>query len=611
MAVAVTWTNTVFVNTNGSSISKSTGGAAWNAGAVSNESFTGDGYVQFSTSENDTAKMGGLSNGDADQSYTDIDFAFYLAANGQAYVYEGGVYRASVGPYVANDVFRVAVVSGEVRYYINGQQVYTSGGTPTEPLVLDTSIYTGNATITNGDVTVGAPPTFWQNLVGVNEGAMSITKTGASGWNAGASSQGTINETGYAQFSPGATNTAQMAGLSNGDTDTSYQDIDFAVYMAANGSFFIFEGGASRGSFGTYQAGDTFRVSVSAAGTVTYSRNGTVFYTSTGTPTFPLRVDTSQFTPGAVLNSVSIARFWQNIVGVSTAGAGLTKTGAVGWNAGASSSVSIAGDGYMEFTTAETNTYKMAGLSNGDTDQNYTDIDYAVYLGGGGNVYVYENGAYRGVFGTYNVGDVFRVQVVSGVVTYYRNGLLFYTSGGTPTSPLRVDTALFTNGATINGVTIADGTPTVGWQNLANVSVNGSSLTKTVYTGWNGGASTTNTIAANGYVEFTTAEANTAKMAGLSNGDTDASYQDIDFAFYLGANGVVYIYEGGALRATIGAYQAGDTFRVQNTGGTITYLQNANVVYTSGGTPTSPLRLDTSLFTIGATINNVTLVPTM
>ncbi|HKO60049.1 MAG TPA: hypothetical protein VJV03_02725, partial [Pyrinomonadaceae bacterium] len=58
-----------------------------------------------------------------------------------------------------------------------------------------------------------------------------------------------------------------------------------------------------------------------------------------------------------------------------------TKTAAAGWgNAGASSTQSIAsGDGYVETTISESNKYRMIGLSNGDSHQNYNDIDFAFY----------------------------------------------------------------------------------------------------------------------------------------------------------------------------------------------------------------------------------------
>ena len=60
----------------------------------------------------------------------------------------------------------------------------------------------------------------------------------------------------------------------------------------------------------------------------------------------------------------------------------LIKTAAAAWdNAGASSSQSFTGAGYVETVVGEWNTYRMIGLSDADTDAWYTTLDYAVHLG--------------------------------------------------------------------------------------------------------------------------------------------------------------------------------------------------------------------------------------
>jgi hypothetical protein len=138
-------------------------------------------------------------------------------------------------------------------------------------------------------------------------------------------------------------------------------------------------------------------------------------------------------------------------------GSTLTKTAGGGWgNAGAISTKSLAsGDGGVEFFVTETNTYRMLGLSNGDSNYSYEDIDFALYLQENATVQVYEKGVRRGTFGTYAVGDRLQVAVASGVVTYHRNGTLLYTSSQAPTYPLLVDTALFTTNATLQDAGLA------------------------------------------------------------------------------------------------------------------------------------------------------------
>lgn len=148
---------------------------------------------------------------------------------------------------------------------------------------------------------------------------------------------------------------------------------------------------------------------------------------------------------------------WQNVVGCTATGNNLAKTAASGWgNAGASSVQTIAANGYMELTASEATRSRMIGLSNGDANQTYQEIDFAVYLNGSGELFAYESGSNKGQVGTYVAGDKVRVAVNDGVVTYWQNGNLLYTSQSTPTLPLLVDTALYTALVTIRSVVICN-----------------------------------------------------------------------------------------------------------------------------------------------------------
>ena len=151
---------------------------------------------------------------------------------------------------------------------------------------------------------------------------------------------------------------------------------------------------------------------------------------------------------------------WTAAVGVTDDGEGtLTKTATNGWgNGGAISTQQIIGNGYVEFTAIQTSVARLIGLSNGDTNQDYSDIDFAVELLNDATVAVYEGGTSKGAYGTYAQGDVFRVGVTNGVVRYYKNGTAFYVSSGTPTFPLIVDSAIFNQGGKLaNAMVQADG----------------------------------------------------------------------------------------------------------------------------------------------------------
>jgi hypothetical protein len=173
-------------------------------------------------------------------------------------------------------------------------------------------------------------------------------------------------------------------------------------------------------------------------------------------------VDAALYNQGATLNNAVLSGapapvVWTSAVGVTVAGNSLTKTAATAWgNAGAVSTQQIAsGDGYVEFTASETTTYRLLGLSNGNTNTAYEDIDFAIDAYAGGLVKVYENGALKGTFGTYATGDKLRIGVVSGAVNYYKNGSVFYTSTKVPTYPLLVDTSLYNTGSTLSTAVVS------------------------------------------------------------------------------------------------------------------------------------------------------------
>ena len=94
-------------------------------------------------------------------------------------------------------------------------------------------------------------------------------------------------------------------------------------------------------------------------------------------------------------------------------------------------------------------------MSRTDINQWYNTIDFAIYPGSDGKVRVYESGFDRGVAVNYFTGDTLRVAVESGVVKYYRNGGLLYTSAIAPLFPLFADTSFYSAGATITNAVIS------------------------------------------------------------------------------------------------------------------------------------------------------------
>jgi concanavalin A-like lectin/glucanase superfamily protein/Big-like domain-containing protein len=145
---------------------------------------------------------------------------------------------------------------------------------------------------------------------------------------------------------------------------------------------------------------------------------------------------------------------WTSLANVTATGNSVQKTaGCDGCeDAGATSQQQItSGDGYLEFTASETAALRYAGLSTGNQGTSASEIKYAVRLQSG-IAEINESGVYQA--GTsFAAGDVFRVAVESGVVTYYKNGTPFYTSTTAPSYPLLVDAAILNlNGTVANAM---------------------------------------------------------------------------------------------------------------------------------------------------------------
>lgn len=144
----VMWTSLVGVSATDNSLTKTATTGWGNAGAVSTQQLlSSDGFVEITASETTTTRFFGLSNGNPGATYEEIDFAL-VQANGSLYIYQSGAYVAGVGAYVPGDALRVGVEGGVVKYRKNGALLYTSLVAPTYPLLVDTSLYSQNATIT-------------------------------------------------------------------------------------------------------------------------------------------------------------------------------------------------------------------------------------------------------------------------------------------------------------------------------------------------------------------------------------------------------------------------------------------------------------------------------
>lgn len=156
------------------------------------------------------------------------------------------------------------------------------------------------------------------------------------------------------------------------------------------------------------------------------------------------------------------------------------------------------------------------------------------------------------------------------------------------------------------------GTHNVTWANVVNATVTENSIQKTSGrddTPDAGATSQQSIQSGSGYVECIASETNKYRWFGLSNGNSDSSSEDIDFALNLTSyafNGgfVVNVHENGEYK-TDTVYRSGDSLRVAVEAGIVKYYKNGTAFYTSSKSPTYPLLVDTSFRELGGTLTNV------
>jgi hypothetical protein len=635
--------NTISAN----NLTKLTSNGNWDGNGFSIQSVANNGYMQTTVAETNTFRMIGLSATDVNNSYTSIQYCFYLQNTGNLSIYESGTSRGGFGTYATTDVLKIAVENNVVKYYKNGVAIYISTIAPTLPLFVDVSTYNTGATaasvqVSNGNIStytaagtnLGAAPVYQWKLNGVNVGTNSVTYTNTALTNNDVLSCNVTPDLGGCSSSVYASNSITVKDIN--------QTIQNEFYIS----------GVPSASACKEAVADVVWVISSSSVRNTISANNLTKLVNNGN-----------------------------------------------WDGNGFSTQSVGNNGYMQTTAAETNTARVIGLSATDAGSNDNSIQYAFYLQNSGNLSIQESGTSRGGFGTYSTGDVLKIAIENNIVKYYKNGVAIYISTIAPTLPLFVDVSTYNTGATVASVKVSNGNistftavgtnlgtaPVYQWKlNGINVGTNSTTYTNTalantdvlscsvtpdlggcsssVYASnnitindinqtiqnefyisgaaaasackeaiadvvwvisssslrntisannltkltsngnWDGNGFSTQSVANNGYMQTTTIETNTSRMIGLSAADANSSYTSIQYAFYLQSSGNLAIYESGTNRGGFGTYASTDILKIAVENNVVKYYKNGVLLYASGVVPTLPLFVDVSTNAVGATV---------
>lgn len=134
------WTGAVNVSVTSSSITKTTGGTGYNAGAHSLESYSSGCFFSAVAGQTNIAKVVGFNDDPAvDAGISGINFGWQFGADGNCYSIQNGTPGASLGAYTASTVLSGIHDGQTIRLYKDGAQVGPEV-TYTGRLFLDVSI---------------------------------------------------------------------------------------------------------------------------------------------------------------------------------------------------------------------------------------------------------------------------------------------------------------------------------------------------------------------------------------------------------------------------------------------------------------------------------------
>jgi hypothetical protein len=403
--------NKVNVSVSGNDLTKTSGATSgsWDTGASSIATVVNNGYVETTIAENNKGRAFGLSTTDTNLDMNTIQFAFYFRSDNVVEIYQSGT-KPSDSPaygYSTNQVYKIAVEDGVVKYYRAGVLIYISSVSPTLPLLVDISFNDTGGTI---------------NDVVINNGSLGTFTSTASITGASPTYQWKRNG-----INVGTATTYTNTLLTNGDLVNCVINPDLVGCASVT----------------------------SPNITISDRSFGGTFYINNLSSVIACASTQEQIQPSDKINVVAVGNNLTKVQG----GSGF-------WNAGATSLNQVLNNGYAETTVAETTTTRIFGLSTDGRILTHTSsaeskIQFGIFFFSNAHYWVGEfDGTtfnYRGDFGTYLTGEVFRIKVDNGTVRYYKGSTNFYSSALTPTLPLVVDVSFNDVNATLNSIVVSNG----------------------------------------------------------------------------------------------------------------------------------------------------------
>ncbi|MFT5128293.1 MAG: hypothetical protein ACI8W8_001903, partial [Rhodothermales bacterium] len=415
------------LDVSGNDLSRSTG-SGWTASAISVGALEEDGYMGFTGTIAGKAMIG-LSENATAAHFSSMPYAFYKNIN-RVEIYELGRQRGSYGTFANGDSFRITIDKGDVIYSHNGNELRRIiGAVPLEGFSF------------NADIAVEARGTTVQDVVLVIPPPENPEITDYEGFD--------------------VDNLDTVYGADDIVSISFHQKTDMAGYaqdqplsQAEVDELFTFNPAPADAYTGYWSHPAIFVVNIITPAATAPQFGSATVQTAGTRPIYnaktPLLATGDVGTLAGHWGSVIV--LWTNPVGVLVDGNKLTRpsSGPERWDAGAASSRTFTGDGYMESIVNVSGKNRMIGFSASDSDQHFASLDFAIFLHSSGSAEAYELGVQRGNLGRYSPGDSIRIERSGSEMRYMLNGLPRRVTTVSPTLGLKVDCSLNARGSVFN-----------------------------------------------------------------------------------------------------------------------------------------------------------------
>ncbi|TLD71655.1 hypothetical protein FEM03_05820 [Phragmitibacter flavus] len=142
----------------------------------------------------------------------------------------------------------------------------------------------------------------------------------------------------------------------------------------------------------------------------------------------------------------------------------------------------------------------------------------------------------------------------------------------------------------------------INHRNTQNVGTNGG-LRKSAGSGaWDADAMSSKRIIGDGAIECVFGQTNASFVVGLTPANDNASTTDIEYALHAASSGIAYVYENGNNVINVGPYTATSKFRIERVDEVVKFYLDKRLVFTSPKKTAVPLRVDCSLISVNTTI---------